>query len=167
MGCLEKTWQDNLPLSKIKSIQQAIEKKDPLLAGLQFMDAESYLNAQKTREALSVLPGLRIDVFGNHVGGDLLMRMPDGIRLHSVLPYIDHFEVLRHSAIILASASSPWYQPAIAAGCLPLPPDKEQIDYYLAHPEQRAEVLELLAQELPHMTWECQVEKVIQVMNIC
>ncbi len=165
LSCLEKTWQDNLCLSQIENIQRAITQGDPLLAGLQFIDAESYLNAQKTREALSMLAGLRIDVFGRHVGCDLLVHLPDGIHLHSLLPYIEHFEVLKHSAIILAVPSSPWYWPAVAAGCLPLSPDKEQIDYYLAHQKKRAEALECLAQELSHRTWDIQVEKLIQVMT--
>lgn len=167
LSCLEKTWQKNLGLTQIESIQRAIEEGDPLLASLQFTDAESYLNAQKTREALSTLAGLRIDVFGQHVGCDWLVRLPEGIRLHSLLPYIEYFEVLKHSAMILANASSIWYWPAIAAGCLPLPPDKEQIDYYLAHPQKRAEILEQHARELPHRTWVNQVEKVIQVMSVC
>lgn len=161
---LEKTWHENFESSAIEALRQAVSGRDPLLAGIQFADAEQYLNAQKTLNALSALQGVKIDVFGEHAGRDWLVRLPQSVYLHSQLPYTEHFEVLKRSAIAIAEPSSPWYWRAIAAGCLPLPPDKEQISHYLARPQERAFEIERLGQALPQMTWEKQVEKLIQVM---
>jgi hypothetical protein len=128
-------------------------------------DVKHSVLAQKTHKEIDALEGLSIDIFGEHIGHNWLVRLPSSVRLHSSLPYIEHFTVLSSSVLILAELSDQWYWPAIAAGCLPVVANKEQIQHYLKYPQEREKALESLRTQLSQHSWDKQVETLMQALS--
>ncbi len=119
----------------------------------------------KNFHILEALKGIPLHLFGEHIGADWLVRVPSSVKVHTSLPYIEQLEVLASASILLAEPGSRWYGAALAANCLPLLPEREPIEYYLAHPQEREEEIARLSVALP--TWESQVEQVIEWMSSC
>ncbi|MFZ0565470.1 MAG: glycosyltransferase [Chlamydiales bacterium] len=89
---------------------------------------ESYLKARRISELIGSFEGVRLDVFGEHVGNNWLKRLKNSewIYLHAKLPFTEHFEVLKLSKMVLldvldaTDSLEKWFLPALAAGCFPL-----------------------------------------------
>lgn len=89
---------------------------------------ETYLKANRIYELISSIEGVRLDVFGEHVGNNWLRRLKNSewIYLHAELPYTEHFEVLKLSKVVLFDALDSsdhlekWFLAALATGCLPI-----------------------------------------------
>lgn len=161
---LEKTWCEVFAENEESAIRRAIHVENPLQAGAQFSYAEQYLKALKTTQSLKTLQGIPLDVFGDHVGCNLLLQLPPTTHLHAPLPYAEHLEVLKESAIAILDPTSPWYWSAVAAGCLPLSANREQVWHYLASPDEREKEVERLSHFLPQRTWKMQTQQLIRSM---
>lgn len=137
---------------------------------------EDYMRAVKTRALIESFKGVRVDIFGEHVGNNWLKRLKnkDCVFLHSSLPYTEHFEVLKMSKILVRSqdngsdGSDEWILPALNAGCLPLTSAvpyleelmgkerrlfyedtlMDQIHHFLAHPAERMALANRLKEAL-------------------
>lgn len=89
---------------------------------------EAFLKAERIQKLVSSFEGVRLDVFGEHIGNNWLRRLKNSewVYLHGELPYTEHFEVLKLSRIAVfdslesADGCGKWFLAAIAAGCLPL-----------------------------------------------
>jgi hypothetical protein len=164
LNFLRETWLEVLSMEQIERVERAIELEDPLQAGPQFAYAEKYLKARETYQMIMGLgQEVRLDVFGEHAGNNWLIRLPSHVHLHAPLPYSEHFEVLRASKMVPISPSNPWYFPAIAAGSLPMTPDR--VTYYLNHPHERKRELDRLKPQQLERTWESQIEKLMGYMS--
>lgn len=161
---LHATWEELFSAEEIQRIKDSIKFKEPLQAASLFFYAEQYLNAQKDYQIMTSLKDVRLDVFGEHAGNNWLTRLPDSVYLHSKLPYIEHFEILKESKIVLLEPASEWYWPAVALDCLPLPPSQEKVSYFLSHPEERHKTLAKL--KPLQRSWEKQTQALIEYMSI-
>lgn len=140
------------------------------------INIEEYLRAIHVRTLIeSFNNDVRIDVFGEHIGNNWLKRLKSNVFLHSTLPYIEHFEVLKMAKIALClqeegrDGSDEWLLPALSAGCLPLTPKtsyleemlgettclffprnhwtqlSEKVNYFLSRPKERFSLAEELS----------------------
>jgi hypothetical protein len=165
LAFLEKTWNELFEPHAITSIKKAIALKDPFQIPAYFFYVEQYLKAQKTVQRVATFHKIALTIFGEHAGNKWLQILPHNIHLHTQLPYIEHFEVLKRSKIALMDPSSHWYLPAIQAGCLPLPAHEETIHFYLTHPKEREKSLQKLRAKALDHTWEKQVNQLINLMH--
>lgn len=121
--------------------------------------------AEKTVECTAAFQHTPLDVFGEHAGNNWLVRLPQTVKLHAKLPFREHFEVLQEAKIIIAKPNDPWYWQAIAANCLPLPPDEGIVTYFLTHPTERGKKIEPLKKKVQERTWENQINRLIELMQ--
>lgn len=163
---LKKSWEELFQKEEIASIERGIQKNNPFLAGPLSYYVDMFLKAQRDYQRIVSIYRCRIDVFGEHVGHNWLIRLPnrEKVYLHSQLPYSEHFEVLKMSRTALIAEGEQWYFEAIAAGCLPVQDEKEAC-HYLAHPEKKEEKLKSLQDTLRERSWERQVKKLFKVME--
>lgn len=165
LNFLKTTWAKNCSPEAIHLISEAIHFKDPFKAGEDFFFAEQYLKAEETYKKVREIGNqTRLDIFGEHMGNNWLIRLPPNVHLHSKLPYTEYFELLVSSKLALIEPSSPWYLQAIALGCLPVPADLQKINFYLLNPAEREKKLELLQRDVSKRTWDLQTEKLIGYM---
>lgn len=154
-----KTWHEFFPEHIITLLHKIVEKRpqNPLTTlGFHMAEIKStfamptllcaieeYLQAERLLQMIAKLPKRRIDIFGEHIGNNWLQRLKNkNIHLHSRLPYIDHFEVLKRSCMLLSSGSDEWTLPAILLGCLPAKASLEKEAILKHHTfEKRAENL--------------------------
>jgi|GEM_PF-4289314 len=150
-------WSEGILMPQNKIFPFGVEKINS--ASVKTREVITFANV--TDQLVNSMTGFSVSIFGEHEGQDVLLSLPSGVSLHGALPYIEHFEILKQSKIVLLTATSQWYWPAVAAGCLP-EENPEKIAYYLSHPKQKEDELNRLAQELPHRTWLNQVRKLMQ-----
>lgn len=165
LSLLEKRWEELFSTKEIERIKKAVRRENPVEAEEQFYYAEQYLHAQITLRVVETwLSTVNLDLFGEHAGNNWLQRLSPYVHLHASLPYTEHFEVLKASKVVLLESTSPWYFPALAAGCLPLPVGEESLHYYLTHQKERDEKIGLLKENLLK-TWMKQTQQLIEIMS--
>jgi hypothetical protein len=162
---LEKTWEALFSQNEIEAIKKGIELGGSQQLTPYFFYIDQFVQAQQTYRIISAFKTLTLDVFGSHVGNNWVKRLPEGVRLHTPLPYTEHVEVLQMSKIALLKPDSHWYGVAVAAGCLPLSGSEGEIAYYLAHPEEREKRLEKLREKFLEQTWAKQTRRLIGYMK--
>ena len=174
---LEKTWKDLFEPSALEKMYEIVSSSDPIQTVLQanslsvsqsdlLFFAKEYLRAKKVAEVVDSFGGARVDLFGEHVGNNWLSRLKnrDHIHLHWSLSYADSLEVLKQSKILVADNESPWFLPALAAGCLVV--EAHEAAVFLASPQKRIELVkELQAEILPHHSWEKRAQELITIME--
>jgi hypothetical protein len=165
LNFLEQTWKEIFSEQAIEQIKRAICLGEPLEVKPYYFYVESYLNAQKVSVIVEKFKKVSTHIFGEHAGNNWLKFLPITTHLHAPLPYIEHFEVLKMSKIAIIEPTSEWYLPALAAGCLPLPPDEEQAHYYLSHSKEREALIEEIKHKIEIPTWEQQTEQLFKVMT--
>lgn len=156
---------------------------------------EEYLKAERAYQLISSFEGIRLDVFGEHVGKNWFVRLKNSewIYLHGPLPFSEHSEVLKRSRIVIfdhfesKEECDPWFLEALAAGCLPLTnktPYLEElvsdspifykdpqellrkIEFYLKFPEKREELVHTLAETiLRNHSWEKRTQELIELLQ--
>ncbi len=167
LECLKKTWHEVLSAEEIARVENAIELQDPLVAKNRYFYAEQYLKGiEMNRVVQEVGHSFSLDIFGEHMGNNWLVRLPSQIHLHAPLPYSECFELLRASKMALLNPDDPWHDVAIAAGCLPLPLDPQKIAFFLKHPEERERKVAEMRSQITDRTWETQVRQLIAYMNL-
>ncbi len=149
----------------------------------------------RTVSLIESMQGVRIDVFGEHIGNQWLQRLKNkqDVFLHWSLPYTEHFEVLRRSKLLLrhqipgSEGADEWVFPALCCGCLPLSNDApflmqhlgKALPYYssfqeihsLAHhflkrPQERMETTESLKQKiLPAHSWSARGKELLAYLK--
>lgn len=162
---LENTWKELFSAEEIVTIKQAISRSDLLGSSSHFFYVEQYLIAQKTYQMATAFKEVKVDIFGEHAGTHWLVQLPKNMRLHTPLPFSEHFEVLKASKMVLAEPNSPWYLPAIASGCLPVSADEKEVTHFLKYPEARESSLKRLQDKLKGQSWEHQVCRLLEIMK--
>ena len=128
--------------------------------------AQEYLRAKKVAQVVDSFGGTRVDLFGEHVGNNWLSRLKnrEHIHLHWSLSYMDSLEVLKQSKILVAERDSPWFLPALAAGCLVV--EAHEAAAFLNSPQKRIELVnELQAEVLHHHSWENRAQELLAIME--
>lgn len=122
---------------------------------------EEYLKAIRIRAMIESIEGRRVDVFGNHIGNNWLVRLKNPeVYLHTPLPYTEHFEVLKRAKVLLrdqlltANGSDEWLFAGLSLGCFVLtngsPYLKESFEGHLLCYDTFDEMNELLNGFLEH-----------------
>ncbi len=184
-----QTWHELFCKQGVKLLEQGVvscankfpvkhligQKPDVLSLNDLVHGVEEYLRAEKVCELVCTLKGGHL--FGEHIGNNWLVRLNNRVSLHAKLPYIEHFEVLKMSRILVreqwpgSDGSDEWLLPALQVGCLvltnPTPyleelvgkeseifyPEgdwkglQERIDFFLAHPEKAKLIIEELQEK--------------------
>lgn len=138
--CLEKKWEELFPPSVCATLFSLVqEEKLPFehdlpkehLANLLF-SAEEHRHASRIHTLVEAFEGVRLDLFGEHIGNNWLRRLKNGkeVHLHSSLPYAqpytDFLEILHLSKILIRSHThtpdgcDEWVFAALSCGCLPI-----------------------------------------------
>lgn len=156
---------------------------------------EEYLKAERAYRLISSFEGIRLDVFGEHVGKNWFVRLKnsDWIYLHGPLPFSEHAEVLKRSRIVIfdhfesKQECDPWLLEALNTGCLPLTnktpyldelvsdssifykdPQEllRKIEFYLKFPHKREELVQKLAATvLKNQSWEKRTQELIELLK--
>ncbi len=182
---LEKTWEALYDLHTADLIQQTVSLclKNPQLAAFDAVEeslrglsvsisfgnmlflVEEYLQATKIVPLVEAFEGVRVDLFGEHVGNNWLRRLKNAqyIYPHWSLPYTEYYALLKKSKILVADKKSPWSLPALACGCLVL--DDQDVHEYLEKPKKRIErVRESRKNIFQEHSWDSRAKSLLEVL---
>lgn len=165
---LENTINNSFQKNPLEIAMHALKAQPSGLYSISLHDlvhaVEEYLQAFHTMNIVTQFMKNSLDVFGDHQGNNWLKRIVNHIRLHSSLPYTEHFSLMQQSKIVIckpfnsADRSEPWFFAAAGCGALPLAqrtpyladilgsecpllysPDEvcDKVDYFLSHPKER------------------------------
>lgn len=156
---------------------------------------EEYLKARRIRAMIESIPNRRVDVFGDHIGNNWLVRLKNpNVYLHTPLPYTEHFEVLKRSKVLLrdqlqtSNGSDEWLFAAFALGCAVLTNGSpylhesfegklfcyktenwaemnEMLNELLDHPQKRKQRIEEVQKYLKDHTFETRAQFLLNYMK--
>lgn len=148
------------------------------------LELEAYLKAKRVQEMVESVVGARIDLFGNHQGGDWLLRLKNKERvfLHAALPFQEVMILFSRAKIVLIDGHEIvdglpfWFLQALCCGALPIVGEmpflresfdaplyykkghwremSERVDYFLREEIRRREIVFALQEALSGHSWE-------------
>lgn len=183
---LEKRWEALFASAEVQLIEQTVSAclKNPqaiifdvveeqlkgrsasISMGNMLFLVEEYLKAAKILPLVEAFEGVRVDLFGEHVGNNWLRRLKNAecIYPHGSLPYTEYFSILKKSKILSADKKSPWYLPALACGCLLV--EDHEVHEYLKKPKMRVErVRESQKNLFQEHSWDNRAKRVLEILS--